>query len=881
MFMRRLRAWFSRLGAVFGRRRRDRELSAEMESHLQLHIEDNLRSGMTPQEARRQALLKLGGLEQTKENYRERRGLPLVEVFFQDLRFGARMLWKNPGFTATAVVTLALGIGVNTTIFSIAEAFLVHPLALPSLDRVVAVTNGQKRPVAPADYFDWKSQSHSFEHISAYRSGDMNLTGNGEPERVYGAAVSADFFATLSVEPSLGRAFSSGEDEGGRDQVVVLSHGLWQRHFGADAAVLGKSVSIDGRPLTVIGVMDKSVEFPVPTDLWIPLALTPKEKIDRAGTSLHVVAQLKPGANLSQAQAEMALLARHLSDAYPATNMDRQVQVMPLVEFVEGTITRAYTVMLLVIVGIVLLVACANVANLQFARATSRKSEIAVRTALGAGRSRIIRQLLTESVLLALLGGAASLLFAGSCLWLCVSGMPSYVMRLWAGFDKIRLDGWAFAFTFAAALGCGILAGILPALDTSKQGASDALRGGRGATAGRGVQRLRSIFVAAQVAVALVLVVAAALLIKGFREMTGSADAYAPERVLTLAVNLPASRYAQPADRLIFYRKALDGLSTLPGVQSVAAFGCYPLSNNGTSWTYFQVEGRVASDERHSPWADTQSITPAYPRLMQVRLEAGKAFTDDDRENTQPVVIVNQKLSSLYWPKESPLGKHIRVGAPKDSGPWLTVIGVAADVLYDWTTHVPAPTIYRPLTQAPQAASLIGLRTSSDPASLEAAARARIAGIDPDLPAFDVKPLDVAIHESTVGLGYTGAMMGILGFIALAVAVVGIYGVMAYSVGERTKEFGLRMALGARPRDILWLAGRKGLIVSAVAFAVGFPSSIVCARLLASLIFGTSPGDPFVFVCVPLALLLAVIFAGYIPARRATRVDPMVALRYE
>jgi putative ABC transport system permease protein len=316
-------------------------------------------------------------------------------------------------------------------------------------------------------------------------------------------------------------------------------------------------------------------------------------------------------------------------------------------------------------------------------------------------------------------------------------------------------------------------------------------------------------------------------------------------------------------------------------VQSVAAFGCYPLSNNGTSWTYFQVEGRVASDERHSPWADTQSITPAYPRLMQVRLEAGKAFTDDDRENTQPVVIVNQKLSSLYWPKESPLGKHIRVGAPKDSGPWLTVIGVAADVLYDWTTHVPAPTIYRPLTQAPQAASLIGLRTSSDPASLEAAARARIAGIDPDLPAFDVKPLDVAIHESTVGLGYTGAMMGILGLIALAVAVVGIYGVMAYSVGERTKEFGLRMALGARPRDILWLAGRKGLIVSAVAFAVGFPSSIVCARLLASLIFGTSPGDPFVFVCVPLALLLAVIFAGYIPARRATRVDPMVALRYE
>jgi len=880
--MRRVRAWSMRLADRFRRKRSEQELAQELESHVQLHIADNLRAGMRLPEARRQALLRLGGLEQTKENYRERRSLPLLEVFLQDVRFGARVLWKNPGFTATAVVTLALGIGVNTTIFSIAEAFLVHPLALPSLERVVAVTNGQKRSVAPADYFDWKSQSHSFEHISAYRSGDMNLTGTGAPQRVYGAAVTADFFATLSVEPAMGRAFSSNEDESGRDQVVVLSHVLWQRQFGADAGVLGNTVSIDGRPHTVIGVMDKNVEFPVPTDLWIPLALTPKEKIDRGDTSLHVVAQLKPGASLSQAQAEMVLLARNLSDAYPATNKDRQVQVMPLVEFVEGSITRAYTVMLLVIVGIVLLVACANVANLQFARATSRKSEIAVRTALGAGRFRIIRQLLTESVLLALLGGAASLLFASTCLWLCVSKMPSYVMRLWAGFDKIHLDGWAFAFTFAAALVCGVLAGVLPALGTSKSEAVDALReGGRSATAGRGVQRLRSIFVTAQVAVALVLVVGAALLIKGFRGMTGSAEAYAPEHMLTLAVNLPASRYAQPADRLGFYRKALDGLSTLPGVQSVAAFSCYPLSNNGTSWTFFQVEGRVASDERHSPWADIQSISPSFSKLMQVPLVAGKGFTDDDRENMQLVAIVNQRLANTYWPKESPLGKHIRIGAPKETGPWLTVIGVAANVLYDWTTHVPGPTIYRPLTQAPQAASLIGLRTSSDPSSLEAAVRSRLAGIDPDLPAFDMKPLDVAIHESTVGLGYTGAMMGILGLIALAVAVVGIYGVMAYSVGERTKEFGLRMALGARPRDILWLAGRKGLIISSVAFTVGFPSSIVCARLLASLIYGTSPADPLVFVGVPLALFLAVILAGYIPARRAMRVDPMVALRYE
>jgi len=880
--MRRLRAWLFRSGEAFRKERRERELADEMESHLQLHIEDNLRAGMTPAQARREAIMRLGGIEQTKESCRERRGLPVIETLLQDLSFGARMQRKNPGFTAIAVLTLALGIGVNTTIFSIAEAFLVHPLALSSLHRLVAITNGQKRPVAPADYFDWKAQSHLFEHMSAYRSNDMNLTGGSNPERVYGAAVSADFFTTLDVEPSRGRAFTSGEDDPGRDQVVVLSHSLWQAHFGGDPAVLGKSINVDGKPYTVVGVMDKSVEFPVPTDLWIPLALTPKEKIDRAGTSLHVVAQLKPGASLSQAQAEMALLARRLSDAYSATNKGRQVQVMPLAEFVEGSITRAATVMLLVVACIVLLVACANVSNLQFARAASRKSEIAVRVALGGGRSRIVRQLLTESVLLAVLGGGASLLFAWACLWLCSAEMPSYVVRLWAGFDKIRLDVWAFAFTFTAALVCGMIAGILPALGTSKTGAVDALReGGRGATTGRGVQRLRSVFVTAQVAVALVLVVGAALLIKGFGEMTNSAEAYAPEHVLTLAVNLPASRYPRAADQLVFYRKALDSLSSLPGVQSDAAFSCYPLSNNGTSWSDFQVEGRVAPDERHSPWADMQSITPSYLQFMRVRFLGGKGFTDDDRENTQLVAIVNQKLAGLYWPKESPLGKHIRIGAPNDSGPWLTVVGVAADVLYDWTTHAPEPTIYRPLTQAPQAASFLGLRTPLDPASLESAVRNRIATIDPNLPTFDVKPLDAAIHESTVGLGYTGAMMGILGLIALAIAVVGIYGVMAYSVGERTKEFGLRIAVGARQRDILWLAGRHGLLVCAVAFAVGLPSAIVCARLLASLVYGTSPGDPLVFAAVPLAFFLAVILAGYIPARRAIRVDPIVALRYE
>ncbi len=877
-----LRIFFTRLRSLFGKRRLDADLDIELRSHLDALTEDNIRHGMSPDDARHSARRAFGGIEQTKEAYRDRRGLPFLETLAQDVRFGARMLIKNPGFTLVAILTLALGIGANTAIFSVADTFLLHPIPLPGLDRLAVVAVGQKAPAAVADFFDWRAQAQSFQGLAAFRSRDINVTGKGEPERVYGAEVTADFFSSAGVLPALGRGFVAGEDQFGRDPVAILGHGLWQRRFAANPAMLGESIEIDGQKSTIVGIMDREFDFPVPTDVWIPLALTQREIADRAGMSLHVFGALKPGISIGRAQAEMTAIESRLAAAYPATNKDRVLRVMPLAEFVQGSLTRAYTTLLLCVVGIVLLVACANVANLQFARATSRRSEIALRAALGASRWRIARQLLTESLLLSVLGAAASLAFAKLCLGLLVSNMPAYVVRLWAGFSHIRLDGRSFVFTFVAAVVSGILAGVLPAMETSRLDAGDALKeSGRGTTAGRRVQRLRNIFVVAQVAVALVLLAGAGLLVKGFHQMAGSADAFAPEQVLTLAVDLPASRYAEPADRLAFYRKALDALASLPGARSAAAFSCYPLSNNGTSWEFFQVEGRVAPDQRHSPWADAQSVSPEYFRLMRVPIVAGRVLAEADREDSQPVAIVNQKLARLQWPGESAVGKRIRMGAPDSSGPWLTVVGVAADVLYDWTSRVPQSTIYLPLPQAPNAVSLLAIRTDVDPASYVQATRARIAAIDPNLPAFDVKTLALAIHESTVGLGYTDGMMAVLGLIALAVAVVGVYGVMANSVGERTHEFGVRMALGAQPRDVLWLASRRGLLIAAAGFAIGVPAAIACARLLAALVYGASPSDPATFIGVPLLLGFAVSVACYIPARRAMRVDPLVALRYE
>jgi putative ABC transport system permease protein len=805
-----------------------------------------------------------------------------VHSLFQDFRFGLRNLLRNPGFTAIAALTLALGIGANTAIFSVADAFLLRPLPFSNLDRLAAVVNGQKAPVSAADYFDWKAESHSFDQLAAYKEVDVNLTGEGQPERVFGVQVTADFFETLAESPAIGRSFAAAEDQPGRNQIAILSYGLWQRRFGGDAGISGRVVDLDGKPFTVVGVTGRDFNFPVPSDLWTPLNLTPQQRTDRKSHNLKVAGRLRAGVSIAEAQAEMNTIGGRLERAYPLTNKDIHAHVMPLAEFVEGTLTRSAMFLLLAVVGIVLLIACANIANLQLTRGASRGREIAVRAALGASRWRVVRLLLAENVLLAMIGGAASLVFSSLFLELLLHSMPGDIARLIPGWDQIQLGNRALLFTMAVALLSGVLAGLWPAFGGSKADLNLTLReGARGSIGSRLQQRLRSIFVVAQIATALALLVSANLAVRGLRSITHSADSYEPGRELILAVNLPAARYADDSARARFFQQATDRLKSLPGVQSAATFSAFPLSNNGVRWEDFQIEGRVAADAARSPNAVMQSVSPDFFELMNVHLMQGKPFTEGDTSDSLHVAIVSEKLARRSWPGQSAIGKRIQVGEPDSHEPWLEVVGVAADVLYDWTNQQPEAVIYRPVSQAPQAEALFGLRVSGTPSSFSEGARAQLAALDPKLPAFEVMSLDEAIHESLAGNSEIAGMMGILSFIALVIAVVGVYGVVAYAVTARLHEFGVRMALGAQRRDIFFLVMRRGALLAAGGFAVGGPAAFALGKLLSGGIFGIGGVPVSIFAAVTAILIGVTLVACWIPARRATKVDPLVALKYE
>jgi putative ABC transport system permease protein len=812
----------------------------------------------------------------------------------QDIRYGVRMLVKHRLTTLVCIAALALGIGANTAMFSLAEAFLLHPVPFENANRLVALVDshtdangisfGQDQsPVAPATYFDWKKEARSFDEMAGYAWGELNLTGNPSPQKVQSFQVSANFFETIGVHPQLGRTFLPEEEEPGKDQEIILGHALWEQRYASDPHVIGKNVKVNGKSFTIVGVMSKGFDFPKPAEAWIPLSLDVKGKLQRDSRWLFVLGRLKPGVPFAQGAAEMQSVAQRQAEAYPDTSKGFRLYPRPLREFVTGDLTRQYTFLLLGAVGFVLLIACADVANVQFARVTGRSKELAVRTAMGASRSRIIRQLLTESILLSLAGAALGLLFALWWISLIVNHMPPEVARFIAGWSTISLDTNAFLFALGIAVISGILSGIAPSWMHSQTQISETLKeSGRGASTGRSRHRLRSVLVVAEIALALILLVGAGLLVKGFRALIVVHGNYHPESVLTLTLSLPEDQYRQKPGRSAFHEQVLERLAALPHVQS-AAFATYiPYANGGGEGeTTFTIEGRPPKERGEVTSSVVETVSPSYFRLMNIGLRNGRELKESDADATLPVTVISRLLATRFFPGENPIGKKIKIGNENSDSSWMTVVGIVDDVHYTWINKQELPTIYRTYRQAPPFYGFLVLRTEGNPLAFVPSVRSEVAAVDPDLPLYDVLSFDKVITNSIVGIAYVAAMMAILGLIALVLASVGIYGVMSYSVGERTHEIGVRIAMGASSNDVQKLILGNGMFLTVVGMAIGLPLALGLAYALSSLLFGVKVADPFAFVGLPLLLAGVATVACYLPARRAVRMDPLTALRYE
>ncbi|HEY6308075.1 MAG TPA: ABC transporter permease [Candidatus Angelobacter sp.] len=808
---------------------------------------------------------------------------------FQDVRYGLRMLGKNPAFTLVAVITLALGIGANTAIFSIADAFLLRPVTFPDTDRLVMVMElspGQTddwNTVASGNLEDWKQQSNSFEPLAAGRWSNFNLTGSGDPLRVHGFEVTPNFLDTLRMKPARGRGFLPGEDMPGHDSEVVLGYGLWQRQFGSNEHIVGSIIELNGEAHTVVGVMPKGFSFPPSAELWVPMAMSGRERTSRNNHTLYVVTRLKAGRALPEAQAEMNAVSARLEASYPKTNQGWHVHVIPIATFVTGDLTRSYTLLLLGAVGFVLLIACANVANLQFARSTVREREMAVRLSLGAGRWRVIRQLLAESVVLGLGGAVLGLLLAEWGVKLILAYMPPDVAKYLPGWDTIAIDWRAFMFTLSMAMLAGVISGLAPAAQSAKVDLNEALKeGARSGTTSSSRHRLRSAFVVLQVMLSLVLLVGSGLMVKSVRTLIALNHDFSPSTMLTLHLNLPDTKYKNAQQMSAFYDRMLEEVSTAPGVRSAAIATQLPFAEGGSLNLYtFSIEGRPVSSAQDMHTAVGQWVSPGYLPLMGISLREGRLLSDDDTASTLPVAVISQRLAARYWPNESAVGQHIRLGPEDATGPWMTVAGVVADIQNSWISTQPEPTIYIPYRQSTPSSSAVAVRTEASPSSVISSVRSRVARVDADLPLYEVKSYAEVVHESILGLEYVAVMLSVLGVIALMMAAVGLYGVMSYLVTLRTREIGIRMALGAQRSEVLAMALRWSLPLVGLGMLAGVSGAVLLARLLSSLLYGVRATDIATLLISGAALIAAALLATLIPARRATRVDPMVALRYE
>jgi putative ABC transport system permease protein len=882
-----LRNITSGLRSLFRRERVEGELDEELNDFLEMAAEEKMKDGMSRKEALRAVRLERGSVEISKEAVRAAGWESFVETCWQDLRYGVRTLRKNPAFTAVVILTLALGIGANTAIFSVVYTVLLKALPYPQADRLVMVYENVDLPnyqnkrntPSPGNFSDWMAQNSVFESMAAYTNRSFNVTGTGEPLRVEGERVSGGFFGSLQVNAALGCVFTAEEDRPGTSHVVVISDSLWRSRFASDPRVLGQKIFLDDQAYEIIGVTPPGFHFPDPDDqLWVPLALTSDELISRGSHYLEVFARLKPGVTLAQAQTEMNLIARRLTQLYPQSNTGQTVDIVPLQEDIAGPVRPA----LLVLVGavtLVLLIVCANVANLLLARASVRHREIAVRLALGAGRARVARQLLTESVLLALLGCALGLLLArwglGALKFVAASNLPRT--------EEFGLSAPVFLFSMAISLTAGLVFGVSPALQAVRGNIQDTLKSGSRESAASPRLRTRSLLVVLETALGFVVVIGAGLLVRSFLRIEQVQLGFQPEGVLSFRVIPRGERYSQSAQRIVFYQQTIERLQALPGVQSAAAVTFIPLTL-AKGRKGFTIEGRAPTGPGQIPIAGYDVVTPAYFQTMRVPLLEGRDFSWGDSPQTQPVVIVNEAMAKRYWAGEDPLGKRFHQAGPDDKFPWMTIIGVVSDVREFSPTVAPEPTMYFPIAQFTYADAILRdwvVRTNGDPARVASSVRSVIRQVDKNLPVTRIRTMEEVRSLSLASQRMNLLLFGLFAALALALATIGIYGVLAYDVAQRTREIAIRMALGANRSGVLRIVLREVIVLVGTGVGIGLPCALAATRLISHMLYGVSPNDPVTLAWVVGALLAVGLLAGYLPARRAMRVDPMVALRYE
>jgi len=799
-----------------------------------------------------------------------------------DITYAIRNLWKRPGFTLIAVLTLALGIGANSAIFSAINALLLKPLPFPQLDRVVTVWDKmpnqglEHNEVTFANYLDWQAQNQSFEQLALYRWWNANLAGDDSPERVQGFLVMANYLDTLGMKPILGRNFSTEENQPGKDAVAIISHSLWQRRFGGDPNILGKTITTNAVVRTIVGVTPEHFNFPKGGEIYAPLAITPQILKNRRTHTYYAIGRLKPGVSIQSAQSDIDNISARLQQQYPDDNTGWSAKVYPVV----ADTVRGYDTALLVsmaAVAFVLLIACANVANLMLARATGRQREIALRAALGASRWRIVRQLLTESLIVALIGGLLGALVALWGIDALRAANPGDAARFAPGWHQLGLNFTVLAFTLGLSLLSGIVFGLAPALQVSNPNLNDSLKEGTRQTSGRS-HGLRSSLVVFEIALSLVLLVGAGLAVRTFLALLKTDPGFNPDNLLTLNLVLPSAKYTDEPKRAAFYDDLLQRVKSTPGVESAAAVNFLPLGGSNSSDAYL-VEGVPEPPPGQENLGRYRVCTPDYFQTMGIRLVKGRSFTEQDKAESPRVVIVNEAFARKHWPNQDAVGKRIKFYWP-EKAPWIEIVGVIQDVKHELNVPV-TPEYYLPYAQDVWSSMVVVARTKVDPASLAGALRQQVWAIDKDQAVFDVHTME-EVRSISVGMYSSGSvMLGIFAGVALLLASMGIYGVMAFAVSQRTQEIGIRMALGARRVDVLKLVFSHGMKLALFGIVIGLLGSWGLTRFMKGLLFGVEPTDLLTFSLVSLCLLLSAFLACYLPARRATKVDPLDALRYE